>query len=47
MTKTKTKRWDAAEHLKTSQDVAAFLDAALEECEPVLVSAALGDAQRA
>ena len=47
MTKTKTKRWDAAEHLKTSQDVAAYLDAALEECDPVLVSAALGDIARA
>jgi len=47
MAKTKTKRWDAAEHLDTSQDMAAYLEAALEEGDPALVSAALGDIARA
>jgi len=47
MAKTKTKRWDAAEHLETSQDMAAYLEAALEQGDPTLVSAALGDIARA
>ena len=29
--KTKTKIWDPAEHLETEEDMAAYLDAALEE----------------
>jgi probable addiction module antidote protein len=45
--KTKTRRWDAAEHLKTDEDRAAYLEAALEEDDPALVSAALGDIARA
>jgi len=47
MAKTKTKRWDTAEHLETSQDVAAYLEAALEEGDSALVAAALGDIARA
>lgn len=46
MAKTKTRRWDAAEHLKTDEDMAAYLDAALEEGDPAL-AAALGDIARA
>jgi probable addiction module antidote protein len=46
--KTKTtKRWDAAEHLETEEDMAAYLEAALEENDPTLVAAALGDITRA
>jgi probable addiction module antidote protein len=47
MAKTKTKRWDAAEHLETDKDMAAYLEAALGEGDPALVSAALGDIARA
>jgi len=47
MAKTRTKKWDAAEHLKTDEDMAAYLEAALEEDDPALVAAALGDIARA
>jgi len=47
MAKTKTKRWDAAEHLRSDEDIAAYLEAALEEGDPAVVSAALGDIARA
>ena len=47
MGKTKTLPWDAAEHLNSDEDVAAYLEAALEEGEPALVAAALGDIARA
>jgi len=47
MTKKTTKRWDAAEYLETEEDMAAYLEAALEENDPTLVAAALGDITRA
>lgn len=47
MAKTKTRLWDAAEHLKSDEDMAAYLEAALEDGDPALVSAALGDIARA
>jgi probable addiction module antidote protein len=47
MAKTRTKKWDAAEHLKTDDDMATYLEAALEEDDPALVAAALGDIARA
>jgi probable addiction module antidote protein len=47
MAKTKTKRWDPAEHLEIEQDMAAYLEAALEDGDPALVAAALGDIARA
>jgi probable addiction module antidote protein len=47
MTKTKTRPWDAAEHLETAEDMAAYLEAALEEGNPALVAAAMGDIARA
>jgi DNA-binding phage protein len=31
MAKTKTRPWDVAEHLETSEDMAAYLEAALEQ----------------
>jgi probable addiction module antidote protein len=43
MAKTKTSLWDAADHLKTDEDMAAYLEAALEEGDPALVAAVLGD----
>ena len=45
--KTKTRPWDAAEHLKTEDDMAAYLEAALEDGDPALIAAALGDIARA
>lgn len=47
MAKTKTFPWDPAEHLETEADMAAYLEAALEEGEPALAAAALGDIARA
>jgi probable addiction module antidote protein len=47
MAKTRTKKWDAAEHLKTDEAMATYLEAALEEDDPALVAAALGDIARA
>ena len=47
MAKTKTKPWDPAEHLKTEKDMVAYLEAALENDDPALVAAVLGDIARA
>jgi len=47
MPKTSTKPWDPAEHLSTDEDMAAYLEAALDEGDPALVAAALGDIARA
>lgn len=47
MAKTKTRPWDVVEHLETEEDMAAYLEAALEEGDPKLVAAAPGDIARA
>lgn len=47
MQKTKTRLWDPAKHLETEEDMAAYLEAALEEGDPALVASALGDIARA
>ena len=47
MPKTATTLWDPAEHLKSEDDMAAYLEAALEEGDPNLIAAALGDIARA
>ncbi|MGH7811734.1 MAG: addiction module antidote protein, partial [Candidatus Binatia bacterium] len=47
MAKVKTKRWDPAEHLESEEDMAAYLEAALEDGDPGLIAAALGDIARA
>lgn len=47
MAKTKLLPWDPAEHLETEEDMAVYLEAALEEGEPSLVAAVLGDIARA
>lgn len=46
-TKTRTQRWDVVEHLKDEKDMAAYLEAVLEDGDPALVAAALGDIARA
>lgn len=43
----KTRTWDAAGHLETEADMAAYLAAALSEGDPELTSAALDDITRA
>ncbi len=47
MPKTVTSPWDPAAHLTTEADMAAYLEAALEEGDSALVAAALGDIARA
>lgn len=47
MSKKKTRPYDAAEYLETDADMAAYLQAALEEGEPSLVIHALGNIARA
>lgn len=47
MPKTVTTPWDPAEHLETDEDMAAYLEAALDDGDPALVAAALGDIARA
>lgn len=47
MVKTATTLWDPAEHLTTEEDMAAYLEAALEEGDANLIAAALGDIARA
>lgn len=42
-----TRPWDAAEHIATDEDAAAYLEAALEEGDAALVAAALDDIARA
>ncbi len=45
--KTKTHVWDPAEHLITDEDMATYLEAALQEGDSALIAAALGDMARA
>lgn len=47
MAGTETRPWDAAEHIKTDADRAAYLEAALEADDAELVVAALDDIARA
>jgi len=47
MPKTKTRRWDITRDLRNERDMAAYLNAALEDGDPVLVAAAQGDIARA
>jgi len=47
MKKTTTTNWDPATHLTTIEDVAAYLEAALQDGDPQVIAAALGDIARA
>jgi probable addiction module antidote protein len=47
MPKTKTQIWDPAEHLTSEEDMAAYLEAALQAGDPTLITAVLGDIARA
>lgn len=43
----KFSRYDTADYLKTEDDIAAYLDAVMEDGDPALIAAALGDVARA
>lgn len=47
MAKTQTLPWDVVEHLETEKDMAAYLEAALEEGDPALIAVVLRDIARA
>lgn len=49
MTRTETSPYDVAEHLRTREDMAAYLEAAIEEAgdDAAFVAKALGDIARA
>jgi len=49
MAKTKTTRYDIAEHLRTPEEMAAYLEACLEEADgnAAFIAKALGDIARA
>jgi probable addiction module antidote protein len=47
MAKTQTQPWDVVDHLETKEDIAAYLEAVLEDGDPALIAAALGDIARA
>lgn len=40
------RRYDAANYLKNEDDIAAYLDAVMEDGDPGLIAAALGDIAR-
>ena len=49
MNKTKTTRYDVAEHLRTPEEMAAYLEACMEEAngDATFIAKALGDIARA
>jgi probable addiction module antidote protein len=49
MTAIKLRKWDTAEHLKTEEDMAMYLEACLQEAgdDAAFIAAALGDIARA
>ncbi len=47
MARTETRSWYPAEHLETEEDMAAYLNVALEEGDLSLIMATLGDIARA
>ena len=46
MTNLETTVWDAADHLETKEEIVAYLEAALEEGDPSVIMAVLGDIAR-
>jgi probable addiction module antidote protein len=45
--KLKLRRWDALNYLHTPADLAGYLEAAIEDGDPQLIAAVLGDIARA
>ena len=46
MGKLETIPWDAADHLTSKEAIAAYLEAVIEDGDPQLIAAALGDIAR-
>jgi probable addiction module antidote protein len=42
-----TTLWDASEHLETTEEMVAYLETALEDGDPTLISEVIGDLARA
>ncbi|WP_302783764.1 helix-turn-helix domain-containing transcriptional regulator [Adlercreutzia equolifaciens] len=42
----KATKWNAVDYLETEEDIAAYLDAALEDRDPSVMAAALDDVAR-
>ncbi len=42
-----TSKWDASEYLESDEAIAAYLNAVMEEDDPALLQAALGDVAKA
>jgi len=40
-------RYDTADYLKSEEDIAAYLEAVMDDGDPALIAAALGDVARA
>ena len=47
MTTTQTQPWNAADFLKTEEDVVAYLEAVFDDGDPELIAAALDDIAKA
>ena len=47
MAATRTRPWDAADHLESDEDIVACLEGAFEDGDPALIAAALGNIARA
>jgi probable addiction module antidote protein len=47
MSTMKFRKWNVVEYLKTEEDMVLYFDACLEEGDPALITAALGDIARA
>jgi len=47
MRKTKTRHYDAAEQLDSPEEIAAYIEAALEDGDPRVIAHALGTVARA
>lgn len=47
MSAAKFSRYDIVDYLKTEEEIAAYLDAVIEDGDPALIAAALGDVARA
>ena len=43
----KATKWDVSEYLETEEDIAAYLNAVMEEGDPALLQAAIGDIAKA
>ncbi len=45
--KLKTTKWDVVDYLKTDEDMAEYLEAAMEDGHPVVIATAIGNIARA